>query len=119
MDVAGGYLSFTEVDPGGHDAYNRWHLFDHLPEQYALNGVAWGQRWVLLPQQRAVARVEPPLDRIHYVTLYLLTEPFDETVAAFRTLGRRLRDAGRFDRHRTSHLSGPLRVAGRTTAPGN
>jgi hypothetical protein len=117
MEIAGAYVSFTEVTPGGHDAYNRWHLFDHLPEQYRLVGVASGARWVLTPRARRRAVVRPPLENVHYVTLYLLTEPLDDAVSQLRALGARLRDAGRFDTHRTSHLAGPLRVVGRATGP--
>jgi uncharacterized glyoxalase superfamily protein PhnB len=115
MDVTGAYVSFTEVTADGHETYNRWHLFDHLPEQYRLPGIAHGQRWAVTS---AVA-AEPPLDRVHYVTLYLLTEPFDENVKAFWALGKELADAGRFDEHRTSHLNGALRIRDQRTAPPN
>jgi PhnB protein len=115
MEITGAYVSFTEVTPDGHDAYNRWHLFDHLPEQYRLPGIAHGQRWAVT----SVLAAEPPLDRVHYVTLYLLTEPFEENVQAFWALGRELADAGRFDDHRVSHLNGALRIRDRRTAPAN
>lgn len=109
--AAAGFVSFTEVTRSDeHHAYNEWHLFDHLPEQLPLPGIVWGQRWVLPPELRAHGSAAPPLDRVHYVTLYLLSEPVDETLADFRALGRRLREADRFHLHRTSHLSGPLRV---------
>jgi hypothetical protein len=117
--IAGAYVSFTEVGGGGHEAYNRWHLFDHLPEQYRLAGVASGARWVLTPDARRRAVTRPPFDRVHYVTLYLLAAPLDETITQFRALGAELRDLGRFDTHRTSHLAGPLRVTARSTAAGN
>jgi uncharacterized glyoxalase superfamily protein PhnB len=115
MDITGAYVSFTEVTPDGHDAYNRWHLFDHLPEQYRLPGIAHGQRWAVT----SVIVAEPPLDRVDYVTLYLLTEPLAENVRAFWALGKELADAGRFDDHRVSHLNGALRIRDRRTAPPN
>lgn len=115
MDITGAYVSFTEVAADGHDAYNRWHLYDHLPEQYRLPGIAHGQRWAVT----SVAVADPPLDRVDYVTLYLLTEPFDDNVRAFWALGRELAAAGRFDDHRVSHLNGALRIRDRRTAPPN
>jgi uncharacterized glyoxalase superfamily protein PhnB len=115
MEITGAYVSFTEVTPDGHGAYNRWHLFDHLPEQYRLPGIAHGQRWAVT----SLLAAEPPLDRVDYVTLYLLTEPFDRNVREFWALGKELADAGRFDDHRVSHLNGALRIRDQRTAPPN
>ena len=48
--VKAGFFSFTEVtDPKEHRAYNEWHQLDHLPEQFPLRGIAFGQRWVSTP----------------------------------------------------------------------
>jgi hypothetical protein len=115
MKVAGGFVSFTEVEPGAHRSYNEWHLFDHLPEQLPLPGVVWGQRWVVRPGAAVVA--EPPLDRVHYVTLYLMAEPLDEAVRGFFALAGELRAAGRFHEQRTSHLSGLAPVVSAAAAP--
>ncbi|MHB8328071.1 MAG: hypothetical protein ACYDD6_00330 [Acidimicrobiales bacterium] len=105
-----GFFSFTEVtDPSEHRAYNEWHQLDHMPEQFPLPGVAWGQRWVSTPACRAARAVDGALlAPVHYLTLYLMTEPVDETLEAFAVLGRRLRELGRFHEHRRSHLSGPF-----------
>jgi len=107
-----GFFSFTEItDPTQHRAYNAWHLLDHLPEQHPLDGVAFGQRWVSSPACRAARAVSGPLlDPIHYVTLYLMTEPVDRTLREFLALGADLRALGRFHRHRRAHLSGPFRL---------
>ena len=115
MKVAAGFVSFTEVDAGEHRSYNEWHLFDHLPEQLPLPGLVWGQRWVVRPGAAAVA--EAPLDRVHYVTLYLMAEPLDDTVQGFFALARDLRAAGRFHEHRTSHLAGAAPVVSMAAAP--
>lgn len=115
--VIAGFVSFTEVDHGHHRSYNAWHLFDHLPEQLPLPGIAWGQRWVLAPQLARAGTAQPPLDRVHYVTLYLLAEPLEQTLAAFRSLGRRLRAEDRFHLHRRSHLSGAMDVRSMHAAP--
>ena len=39
-----GFFSFTEVLDGRHREYNEWHLLDHMPEQFKLEGLHWGQR---------------------------------------------------------------------------
>jgi hypothetical protein len=115
--VTHGFVSFTEVGVGEHHSYNRWHLFDHLPEQLQLAGVVWGQRWVLPPSLHPFRRASAPLDRVHYVTLYLLADPIEQTLIEFRALGARLRAEDRFHLHRTSHLSGALSVRDRAASP--
>ena len=107
-----GFFSFTEVtDPGEHHAYNRWHQLDHVPENRALPGIAHGQRWVRTHacRERHRPSAEPALDRIHYVTLYLMTAPVERTLDEFRNLGARLAAIGpRFHRFRESHMNGPF-----------
>ncbi len=51
------------------------------------------------------------------MTLYLMGEPLDTTLEAFRALGGALRAAGRFHEHRRSRLSGPFTVTAMTSAP--
>ena len=105
-----GFFSFTEVtDPTEHRSYNEWHQLDHMPEQYPLDGIVFGQRWVSTPACRAARAVsEPQLDPIHYVTLYLLAAPIERTLREFMELGAELQAVGRFHEHRRAHLSGPL-----------
>jgi hypothetical protein len=114
-----GFFSFTEItDPGEHRSYNEWHQLDHMPEQYPLDGVAYGQRWVSTPACRAARAVsEPPLDSIHYMTLYLMTEPVERTLREFMQLGRDLHAVGRFHLHRRAQLSGPLPLRDAAVAP--
>jgi len=114
-----GFFSFTEVtDPAEHRSYNEWHQLDHMPEQYPLAGVVYGQRWVSTPACRR-ARVfdSAELAPIHYMTLYLMGEPVDSTLEEFEALGVRLRADGRFHEHRRSRLSGPFAVTGMLAAP--
>jgi hypothetical protein len=114
-----GFFSFTEVtDPAEHRSYNGWHQLDHMPEQYPLPGVVFGQRWVSTPACRLAREYDDPsLAPIHYMTLYLMGEPLDETLREFRALGERLRAEGRFHEHRRSRLSGPLSVIDMRAAP--
>ena len=58
-----GFFSFTEVtDPSAHEAYNAWHQLDHLPEQFTIDGILFGRRWVRSPRCRAAeaATSAPP-----------------------------------------------------------
>ncbi len=114
-----GFFSFTEItDPAEHKSYNEWHQLDHVPEQYPLAGVVFGQRWVSTPAcRRARAVDDPTLAPVHYMTLYLMGEPVDATLEEFRALGGTLREAGRFHAHRRSRLSGPFVVSGTAAAP--
>ena len=114
-----GFFSFTEItDPNEHHAYNEWHMLDHMPEQYPLDGIAYGQRWVSTPACRAArAASGERLDPIHYVTLYLMTDPVDRTLREFMELGKHLREVDRFHLHRRACLSGPFRFAAAAAAP--
>jgi hypothetical protein len=107
--VKAGFFSFTEVtDPNEHRAYNEWHQLDHLPEQFPLRGIAFGQRWVSTPACAAARAVDDDqLRAAHYMTLYLMTEPLGETLDEFMDLGQQLYSLGRFHLHRRAHLSGP------------
>jgi len=112
-----GFFSFTEVtDPSAHRAYNEWHQLDHMPEQFSLDGISFGQRWVCTPACAASrVAVSSTLKRCHYVTLYLMRDA--EVLPGFTALGQRLYREGRFFAERRSHLSGPFEVEGRWVSP--
>lgn len=113
-----GFVSLTEVLAGEHRSYNAWHMLEHMPEQYPIPGIVGGQRWVLSPACAAAClAATPPLDAAHYLTLYLMAEPVDATLADFFRVARRLHELDRFHEHRRSHLSGPFRVTQRWAAP--
>jgi hypothetical protein len=114
-----GFFSFTEItDPAEHRSYNEWHQLDHMPEQYPLPGMAFGQRWVSTPACRAARAVDRELlAPTHYVTLYLMTEPVRQTLEEFHALGGHLRAVGRFHLHRRACLSGPFDVDAIDAAP--
>lgn len=90
------FFSFVELtDPSSHEAYNRWHQLDHLPENLALPGVAWGDRWARVregdsgpapdfPQEPAG---KSPVSAADYVAMYWFRDPVRESVAAWDRLG--------------------------------
>jgi hypothetical protein len=117
--VSYGFFSFTEVtDPAEHRSYNEWHQLDHLPEQFPLPGIVYGQRWVSTPACRAARAVsDSTIDPIHYVTCYLMAEPITETLDDFFVLGAELHRLDRFHEHRRAHLTGPFGVTDTAAAP--
>jgi hypothetical protein len=117
--VKAGFFSFTEVLEGRHREFNEWHLFDHMPENFKLDGLQWGQRWVATPdlaQRRP--RSDGELAASQYVTLYLMTDPVNRALDEFQSLGRTLHSLGRFFKARRSHLSGPFKFIKAYAAPG-
>jgi len=113
-----GFLSFTEILDGRHREYNEWHLFDHMPEQFKLEGLQWGQRWVATPDlmhRRLFAN--GTLAPTQYLTLYMMTEPVAQALDDFYALGRELHRNGRWFDARKSHLSGPFTLVKTYASP--
>jgi hypothetical protein len=112
-----GFFSFTEVtDPSAHEAYNAWHQLDHLPEQFTIDGISFGRRWVRSPRCRAAESATSTLfEPFHYMTLYLLRD--EQVIPEFFALAERLRAADRFFSARRAIVSGPFAIVGRWAAP--
>ena len=109
MRVKAGIFSLTSVPPADDDgSYLRWHLLDHMPEQYQLPGIVYGLRWIAdddYLDHRLAAN--GPLGKVGNAVHYLVSDPVEETFDDFVALGRTLRDNGRFPVTRPS-----LQVAG-------
>jgi hypothetical protein len=112
-----GFFSFTEItDPDAHTAYNEWHLFDHQPEQFTLEGINFGERWVRSPRCRSLELApRPPFETFHYMTLYLLRD--ESVIPPFFDLAKELHAKNRFFKERKAVLSGPFEVEDRWAAP--
>lgn len=83
-------------DPTKHREYNEWHQLDHRPENLALPGVAWGDRWVRSPDCARDGDVgQEPYTATQYTNMYWLRAPVDETIRQFVDLGERCRQWGR------------------------
>lgn len=79
------FFSFVELTDGSsHGAYNRWHQLDHRPENLALPGVAWGDRWARVAGDSPRGNA---LDGTDYVAMYWFRSPVKESVAAWDRLG--------------------------------
>jgi hypothetical protein len=85
------FFSFTEVpELSDHRAYNEWHQLDHRPENLALPGVLWGERWVRSPDCKAMGTApDQTLARLHYLNMYWFGEPVDQSAAEWSSLAER------------------------------
>lgn len=84
------FFSFVEIsDPAQHREYNEWHLYDHRPENLALPGVAWGDRWARRKGAESAAphRGETPYTETDYVAMYWFHKPHQDAVAEWFKLG--------------------------------
>jgi hypothetical protein len=91
------FFSFAEVtDPASHRAYNEWHQLDHRPENLALDGVRYGERWVRTPGCAATSIItDSRLERTHYVNMYWFREPWRSSFAQWQELAERSYQWGR------------------------
>jgi hypothetical protein len=82
------FFSFTRVtDPARHASYNAWHQLDHRPENLALDGVAYGERWVHAPDCVAAGEVaDERLADVHYVNSYWFRAPVEESIREWQAL---------------------------------
>jgi hypothetical protein len=107
-----GFLSLTGGAVSGDDeAYLRWHLLDHLPEQYSIPGLRLGTRW-RMDDELAAARLEvsDALEPVRHAVTYWMTDPVDETLRAFAALGRRMAEVGRYPEPATPYLLGAFHL---------
>lgn len=83
------FFSFLELtDPTKHREFNEYHQLDHRPENLALPGVVWGDRWVRTPDCAAASTgSDGVLDQIHYVAMYWFAEPLAQTMTEWVQLG--------------------------------
>ena len=80
------FFSFISVpDREERRAYNRWHQLDHLPENRALPGVIWGDRWALTDDCRELA--EGPYRELDFMAMYWFADPVSEAVDDWTQLG--------------------------------
>lgn len=83
------FFSFVTLEGAGpeeHRAYNEWHQLDHRPENLALPGVAWGDRWARPVEYRGgVASDEhAPTD---YIAMYWFNDPVERGLQEWSDLG--------------------------------
>lgn len=83
-------------------SYLRWHLLDHMPEQYQLPGIVYATRWIAdgdYPSHRITATEQ--FAQVGNAVNYLVGDPVQQTHDDFMELGPRLGEVGRFPQWRT------------------
>lgn len=82
------FFSFIKLtDKSTSKSYNEWHQLDHRPENLALPGVLWGDRWALTGTCAALARGESDLRDVDFIATYAFQSPVDQAVAEWTRLG--------------------------------
>lgn len=85
------FFSFVSLGsaagPAEHRAYNEWHQLDHRPENLALPGVAWGDRWARTETLKVASSASDDYADTDYVAMYWFREPVAESVRAWDQLG--------------------------------
>jgi hypothetical protein len=96
--VKAAFFSITPPGPADDDgSYLRWHLLDHMPEQYQLPGIQFALRYIAdgdYPRHR-IASNEPLAD-VGNIVNYLVGDPVEQTHEDFMQLGPRLAEVGRY-----------------------
>jgi hypothetical protein len=117
--IRAGFFSLTPPAPPDDDGgYLRWHLLDHMPEQYSLPGVVLGSRWIAdgdYPEHVIVAT--GALERVGGVVNYLFADPVQQTYDDFMALGAHLAEVGRFPERRPSLQTRLLELSDAHAAP--
>lgn len=93
-----GVFSLSASSSDGDDSrYLRWHHLDHLPQQYEIPGMLYGQRWVSTPACRAARPVQSErFEPVNHVVHYLFGDPVAQVVDDFFALRDHLIEIGRF-----------------------
>src|ERR1035441_4388728 len=102
--VKAAFFSFTPPADPDDGAYLRWHLLDHMPEQYQLPGIQFALRYIAdgdYVNSRIAA--EGHLERVGNVVNYLVGDPVQRTHDDFMQLGPRLAELGRFPERSEEH----------------
>jgi hypothetical protein len=82
------FFSFVELtDPTQHRAYNEWHQLDHRPENLALPGVAWGDRWARPDGYREQSTTAAEFAGVDYLAMYWFRQPLAASLDAWDKLG--------------------------------
>ena len=102
--VKAAFFSITPPAPPDDDgSYLRWHLLDHMVEQYQLPGIQYALRYIAdgdYLDRRIVATGR--LEEVGNVVNYLVGDPVQQTHDDFMQLGPRLAEMGRFPEVRPS-----------------
>lgn len=81
------FVALDNADSEQHRLYNEWHQLDHRPENLALPGVAWGDRWARTAECRAESNADSEHAATDYVAMYWFRDPVEQSVPEWEQLG--------------------------------
>ena len=112
------FLGLMEPEPDHVLAYQDWHADDHQPENQALDGVVYANRW-LASDEHVAARQAPDaeLAAARFAIAYLFAAPLEASLDEWEALERSLREQDRMFAHRALRLGGLFDLAGGEVAP--
>ncbi len=102
--VKAAFFSLTPPNPSDDDgSYLKWHLLDHMPEQYQLPGIQFALRYIA-DGDYLTSRIagDDTLGEVGNVVNYLVGDPVQQTHDDFWEVGLRLAERGRFPERRPS-----------------
>ena len=113
------FLGLMEVRGDGAEArYQTWHANDHLPENKAIPGVVYGQRWHASEALRKTHRVDDPaIGAPQFLITYFFGEPLETSLDEWNLLADRLGAAGRMFDDRSVRVGGLFAFEHREVAP--
>lgn len=110
-----GFFSLTEMDDP--EGYIKWHQTDHMPEQFRIPGLTWGQRFAATPKCVETSAVrEGPIGRSKHVQNYLMENP-TQVLPEFSALGRELEGMGRYLRGPKAHVQAGFQLVRTYASP--
>jgi hypothetical protein len=97
MRPALAFFTFAELtDPSKHHEFNEYHQLDHRPENLALPGVIFGERWVRPPDcAQALPTAATDFASVQYMTMYWLRAPIAESRVEWMDFGTTATHLGR------------------------
>jgi hypothetical protein len=97
MKPALAFFSFAALtDSTKHHEFNEYHQLDHRPENLALPGVIFGERWVRSPDcAGAIPSPESAFSDVQYLTMYWLRGPANTTRLEWMDFGTQATHLGR------------------------
>lgn len=112
-------MSLSASSTDGDDApYLEWHQLDHMPQQYEIPGLLYGQRWASTPECRAARSMQSErFEPTNHVVQYLFGEPVAPAIDEWFTLGAHLRAVGRFPHRLPAVMLGGFDVVSCHAAP--
>jgi hypothetical protein len=109
-----GFFSITEADDD--EAHTVWHQLDHMPEQFRIPGLSWGQRFFATSGcVDASAHREGPMGAATHLQHYYFEQPGAR--GAFSALAHELAGNGRFRPTSKAHLQAPFQLVETLVAP--